>query len=346
VLLHIGDGQWILVDSLVDADGIPSPLRYLRDIGVDPKSALRLILATHWHDDHIQGLSELYRLAQNAVMSMPQAMISQEVDAFIERVQLGGTERVSSGVRELATIANIQGNEGRSAIRLAKINTVLFRTPAALSHGGTVTVEAISPNDFDIAAFIASLATVHNVPGRRVMPFDRNDISVALWISIGSSNHLLLGADLENSDNTQRGWHAVLNSPAPISGRASFIKIPHHGSENGHHEPVWDDLLTNEPHAALTTWNRGKKLPRVSDAKRILALTPNAFVSSTFERGSRRRRLAAVDRTLREAGIDIRAMQPRAGQIRFRQDAMDPAANWTVDLYNGASELSDIMELL
>lgn len=329
ILVHIGDAQWILIDSLADRDGVPSPLRYLSEIRVDLRVALRLILATHWHDDHIEGLSELYHQAPNALLAMPQAMNADEVTAFIARAAGGGSEKISSGVQELNKIADIQQTEGRASIRLAKVNTVLLRV-LEMSHRHPVSVEAVSPNDADVQAFITSLAAAPLIqPGRRVMPFSQNDVSVALWISVGPHN-LLLGADLENSGDPQRGWQAVLNSPAPLAGCASFIKIPHHGSQNGHHQPVWDTLLSKEPFAALTTWNRGRKLPTIADATRILSLTPNAFVTSSFERKSPRRP-AAVERTLREAGIDIKAKQPSAGQIRLRLDLSDSRANWTVE---------------
>jgi beta-lactamase superfamily II metal-dependent hydrolase len=344
ILVHIGDSRWILIDSLSDSDGVPSPLRYLSEIRVDPKVALRLILATHWHDDHIEGLSAIYGEALNATLAMPQAMNEAEVKAFVDRVRVGGSERISSGVQELNNIAVIQKNTRRAPIRLAKANTVLLRE-SGLSHGHAVEIEALSPSDADVNAFITSLATASLIqPGQRVMPFSQNDVSVALWVSVGS-HRLLLGADLEESGNAQRGWQAVLTSPAGVTGRASVIKVPHHGSHNGHHQPVWDTLLIKEPLAALTAWNRGRKLPTIADARRILSLTPNAFVTSSFERKSPQRP-AAVTRTLREAGIDIRAKLPSAAQIRLRLDLSDSGANWTADLFNEATRLDALTDLL
>jgi hypothetical protein len=343
VLIHLGDAQWILIDSLVDNDGVPSPLRYLSEIGVDPRVALRLIVATHWHDDHIEGLSEIYRQAPNAVFAMPQAMTFSEVQAFIAQARVGGSEKISSGVQELDKIATFQRGEARGPFRLAKTNTVLLRIPG-LSHGHPVSVEALSPNDKDVQAFVSSLAGAPPIrPGRRIMPFEQNDVSVALWISVAPL-YLLVGADLENSSDEQRGWHAVLHSPAPLAGRASFIKIPHHGSQNGHHQPVWDNLLVEDPFAALTTWNRGSKLPSISDVRRILSLTSHAFVTSSFVRNAPRHP-SAVERTLREAGISIKASQPFAGQVRLRHE-LSKGANWTVELFNDATNLEKILTLL
>jgi beta-lactamase superfamily II metal-dependent hydrolase len=344
VLVHVGDGLWILVDSLLDQDGTSAPIRYLTDLAVDISKGLRLILATHWHDDHIGGISAAYRDAPDAVLAMPQAMSALEMKAFIRDAARGGSEKISSGVSELQAIATIRHDEGREPFRLAKANNVLLRENA-LSHGHSVAIEAVSPHDEDVQAFVATLASSPQVrPGQRVMPFEQNDVSVALWISVGP-HRLLLGADLENSANVNRGWQAVLNSPAPLTGRASFIKIPHHGSANAHHQPVWNTLLEDQPLAAMTTWNRGRKLPTLPDAKRILALTPRAFVTSSFDRRAARRAVA-VERTLGDAGITIRAKQPLAGHIRCRRDLSAASPDWRVDLFNDATKLQSLIALL
>ena len=237
---------------------------------------------------------------------------------------------------------NTTKDEDRS--ELAKANNVLLRENV-LSHGHSVAVEAVSPHDADVQVFLTTLASFSPVgPGQRVMPFEQNDVSVAVWISVGP-HRLLLGADLENSANVYRGWQAVLNSPAPVSGRASFIKIPHHGSANAHHQDIWDTLLEDQPLAAMTTWNRGRKLPTLADAKRILALTPRAFVTSSFDRRAPRRAVA-VERTLGEAGITIRAKQAVAGQIRCRRDLSAASPDWCVDLFNDATRLKSLTALL
>ena len=292
------------------------------DLGVEISKGLRLILATHWHDDHIGGISAAYREAPNTVLAMPQAMSTQEVHAFIRDAARGGSERISSGVSELQAIATIRHDKGDDRSDSAKANNVLLRENA-LSHGHSVAVEAISPHDADVQAFLTTLASFSPVgPGQRVMPFEQNDVSVAVWISVGP-HRLLLGADLENSASVYRGWQAVLNSPAAVSGRASFIKIPHHGSANAHHQHIWDTLLEDQPLAGMITWNWGRKLPTLADAKRILALTPRAFVTSSFDRRAPRR-AGAVERTLGDAGITIRAKQAVAGQIRCRLFGREP----------------------
>ena len=55
ILLHIGNGGWVIVDSCLDAESRPAALTYFHDMGLNPSEVVRFIVATHWHDDHIRG---------------------------------------------------------------------------------------------------------------------------------------------------------------------------------------------------------------------------------------------------------------------------------------------------
>ncbi len=343
VLIHYGDGQWVLIDCLRNGDGSVAPLHYLREIGHAPRDALRAIVATHWHDDHIQGLAEVYKEASNARLIVPIAMRSKELEAFQARARKGGTEKISSGVRELDRIAIVQRDEKRTALKAVVANTVLLRTsPDDLSHGHTVSIEALSPSHADVEAFLRSVSAAGDPPsGGRVEPFSQNDVSIAIWVSIGE-HRILLGADLETTTNPERGWDAVLHSSAKLDGKAGVLKVPHHGSQNGHHPSVWTDLLIPEPVAALTTYNGGKtKLPTESDVARITGLTPKAFVTSTLLKKPASR-LRSVEKRIERAGITIRRLPERAGHIRLRLNLASKAPEWEVKLLHSACPLTDL----
>ena len=52
VVLHVGDGQWLIVDScLSPSTGEPQALEYLKAIRAD-FSRIRAVVATHWDNDH------------------------------------------------------------------------------------------------------------------------------------------------------------------------------------------------------------------------------------------------------------------------------------------------------
>ena len=56
ILIHFGDCRWAIIDSLCFPDTKePYCLEHLKILGFDPSSHVAVILATHWHDDHIRG---------------------------------------------------------------------------------------------------------------------------------------------------------------------------------------------------------------------------------------------------------------------------------------------------
>jgi hypothetical protein len=114
-----------------------------------------------------------------------------------------------------------------------------------------------------------------------------------------------------------RGWSAII---AARGGNrpANLFKIAHHGSITGHHPGIWTSLLTRRPHAVLTPWNRGSKLPTGADCTRIISLTDLAFSTSRPTSRRAKRKEPAVDRTLGEARISIRDIEPSTGFVHFR----------------------------
>ena len=79
VLVHIGHQEWLLVDSCLDfASRQPAPLAYLRSIGVNPSEAVKLVVATHWHDDHIRGLGTVLHTCEVAQFVCSVALRSDE----------------------------------------------------------------------------------------------------------------------------------------------------------------------------------------------------------------------------------------------------------------------------
>src|SRR5437899_345422 len=59
IAIHLGEGAWLLVDSCIDPESKrPATGEYLERIGIDP-AQVRAIVASHWHDDHVGGISQL-----------------------------------------------------------------------------------------------------------------------------------------------------------------------------------------------------------------------------------------------------------------------------------------------
>ena len=205
-------------------------------------------------------------------------------------------------------------------------------------------VTALSPTDGELQNFLTSIAAlvpqVHSATTKSRLPNPtQNEVSVAAWVTIGEIN-LLLGADLEEHGAPNRGWTAVLASPARPPGTASLLKISHHGSVTGHHDEVWRRMLVSDPMAILTPWTLGgSSLPRASDVQRINRFTSNAYSTSRLTAPGIQALPQAVRRTLREARVSIRRIEPPTGYVRLRTSAVAPAA-WTLAASSDAVRLS------
>src|SRR3954452_16799293 len=84
IVIHVGNGQWIVVDSLITKDRIPVALDYLSSIGDEPPISVCAILLTHWHDDHVKGAGEIVRSCRQACVAMPGALVTDEFKRFMK----------------------------------------------------------------------------------------------------------------------------------------------------------------------------------------------------------------------------------------------------------------------
>ena len=101
IALHVGGGAWILVDSCLDEHGMPRALRYLESIGLDPARAVALIVATHWHDDHIRGMARLVEACDRAAFCCAGALCREEFLAAVHALEDRHLTVNGSGVREI-----------------------------------------------------------------------------------------------------------------------------------------------------------------------------------------------------------------------------------------------------
>ena len=61
-VIHVGENNWIIIDSCVSGrEHNPAALAYLESEGVDASVAVRCVIASHWHDDHVKGLSKVVK---------------------------------------------------------------------------------------------------------------------------------------------------------------------------------------------------------------------------------------------------------------------------------------------
>lgn len=349
MVLHLGHGQWLVVDSCRDTTvtSLAAPLDYLESMGVDPGSSVVSVVATHWHDDHIRGLSEIVERCHSADFWVSAALRPTEFLTLVS-AQSQAMVRSSSGLSEWEAILKILRSRrkmrpGLEVVRWAIADRVLWQRPS----GMPATVISLSPSDAAISLSkhrLASHLPEVGSPKKRLASQSPNHTSVALWVEVGGIR-MLLGADLEETGDEHTGWSAILKSTTRPADRASVFKIPHHGSVTAHHEEVWNLMLDPDPRAALTPWSQGgKSLPTRKDVDRITGLTPMAFATAAARKGKKAFKQRTVERTLRETTRGIRLDQPPVGHVRFRRDAAEDGSTWTHELFGAAVPLSESVQ--
>jgi len=343
VVVHVGDRDWIVVDSCVDRrSGQPVALDYLRSLDVDVASQVKLVVATHWHDDHIQGLAELLRVAETAKFVNSAAYSFRDL---LRVVELGTkTARQSSATKEYDGIIHVlqeRRKKGEKRDAVGPIQALANKKLLAITSAGrsiAAEVFALSPADGVFNRGEAELRDALSAIKDRRRPSRQgpNQLCVVLWLKVGALD-VLLGADLEHVSGTTEGWQAIIGSGERPGGRARFFKVPHHGSENADCPACWTDLLLDEPIAILTPYSPSM-LPKQADISRLCARTRSVFLTSDSASYGLPRRDNAVEKTLREIAVKRRALAGQMGHVRLRCDARNVGEEPVIHLQNGAQQ--------
>ncbi|SEH12660.1 hypothetical protein SAMN05428974_0531 [Sphingopyxis sp. YR583] len=344
-LVHIGDGQWIAIDSCTHGDDpAPAALRYFSDIGVDPASVF-LIVVSHWDDDHIRGMADLATHCANARIAMSKAFIDKDFAAYVATHDAPLTQCVRAGVREIRRLLTVLKTTERTSILTATADRRIY-DPSSLpmSHGEPVEIWTLAPCDYETdnfllwaAAQMPSEGETRRVATRRL----RNDLSVAVHLSIGD-DAILLGGDLEEEQDPLTGWSAVLASTGRPQARAGLFKVPHHGSHTGEHPGVWSDMLAPEPVALVAPFRNGNvSLPAASDVTRISAYTPHAYASANLKALAPPPLDRMVQKTVELVAKRFTTIKPAMGLVRARKKA-GSGAPWTVETFGEAAPLARV----
>jgi len=341
IVAHVGDGDWIVVDSCINRESQePVALEYLKSLHVDIPSRVRLVVATHWHDDHIRGLAEVFRVAESAKF-VDSAAYSL---SFLARVvELGTKTAANASVTEeysgIFEILKGRRNKGERKEAVGPLRAVANKRLLLLTgEDRTVRAEvtALSPSDGTFSKAEGELKRALSIIAERKRPslLGPNQLSVVLWLRVGSLQ-VMLGADLEHVAGTTEGWKAIVNSKERPEGRAGIFKVSHHGSKNADCPECWDNLLSNQPIAVVTPYSPAK-LPSNTDLARLCGQTNLLYLTSDHTRYKVPTLDRAVEKTLRESGIERRALEGKMGHVRLRADALDPVPKTRVELFNGA----------
>ncbi|MBU1093584.1 MAG: MBL fold metallo-hydrolase [Firmicutes bacterium] len=327
-LVHIGDKKYILIDSFLNNDTKrPIALDYLDAININYDNIV-LVICTHWHTDHINGISKI-------ISSAPKAhFVTYDIlgnDKFQKFLSLGKSVENSSTDEFVSTLELIRKNNIR--LVTAKHNQLLYKVHEnILTHKKKVEITALSPQHIETLEYIIHLNLPEPKDFKYVYPHD-NDISIVTWIEI-NNDVILLGGDLENKSDSRKGWKAVVLNHSISNNKASIFKIPHHGSLNGHNQDVWKDLVATNPISILTVFNKCD-LPTLLDRQRIKGLSSDVYVSGSAKTKDFSSKTLSDQIKKLGTKISIKKTTQNLGIIRLRK--IIGTTSWKEELY-GESE--------
>jgi hypothetical protein len=349
IVLHFGNGDWGIVDSCLEpASKRPAALDYLELLHVDISKSVQFVVATHWHDDHMQGINSVFQAATSAKFVCSEAV--RNPDFFEILSSWTGTQSMpgGSGIDELravmSEIKKRQANTGFPSPVLASVNKTLWeRTIQPLAF-----IKALSPSDSSVLAAIAKLndSTSNNSKmWRRIPNIKQNDASVVLTVQVGE-HRVLLGADLEVRDDEALGWSAIVNGFTSKDHQG--FKVSHHGSPTAHHDDVWEKMLSADSWAATTPFVNGKvRLPSVQDCKRILGRTKNAYLTAPPQPGKFRDPNRTVEKTVNETALSVHTIPGKYGHVRIRKKINATIDSpWDVELFGNATTMGNYLQTL
>lgn len=351
IILHVGDGKWIVVDSCVDTsdtiDRKPVAEKYLRAIGVDVARQVELIVASHWHDDHVRGLGHLLEACEGARFSCANALLKKEFLTYLEEIATGIAATDGAKISEFRHVLRLMRDISRPPIKWAGAGRELLTWPKnALTHKESCVVRAFSPSDQEFSLFLSNLGMLSPQLGETKHAASAqtpNLASIVLHLQFDSFA-ILLGADMEIHSSNFRGWAAAVDEAMDRHvDRAAVFKVAHHGSINGDYSRIWEKLLLDAPTCIVTPFNKlplSKKLPTDADITRLSEKSGKLLLTAPSGNAIPiQNRDSTVQRSLRESGIKLQNLATRLGAVRLRRKIGSCAAPWQTELLGAALEI-------
>lgn len=331
IAVHVGDGNWLLVDSCRSPQsGEPASLEYLDRIGV-PRQNIRSIIASHWHDDHIRGVANIVKACPHAELHISAAFDKKEASAFLSAYGGRSAAVHTGGAKELFNAVSLVENpllvQQRTLIWDGEVQSRRMRAVAY-----SPTPAALAQSMAHMAQYIPSVHTPIKHAPSDLKP---NLEAVVISIDLGDDG-ILLGSDLE--DHGKNGWSAVVGNSWCIGNqKASLYKVSHHGSITGHHDEIWTKLLSSTPVSTMTPFIHGAhNLPTADDRQRIIALSSDTFISSN---GTKRSQLDShLKKRMGDLAKKLKPINSGFGVVRLRKKL--GAKDWVPELFGQAARLA------
>ena len=287
ILLHLGNNEWYTIDSCRNPNtSNPVALEYLKQIGISSKSIIGVVIS-HWHDDHIYGVSEILQNANKNAKTFISSAICSEV--FMETLQVlnpGTAEGITTinskisnrGITEISRILCIHQKRHNKNIanyfRYVEDGFQLFSNKFCSMH-------SIAPSP---KVTLANFQRVYNRDKLSDVPIPdpggENPASVVVSLKF-EDFYSIFGGDLAKIKKSSgiNPWDDVMNTIVkPIIPAINF-KFPHHGSRTGHHLKFWNSFIDSKACWFGTAYS-GSGLPRRDEVEEMLKYTSKIYLTT------------------------------------------------------------------
>lgn len=338
IIIKIGIDSWIIIDSCINPNNKkPLPLEYLYQIGVDP-SKVFLVICTHWHNDHILGLANVLSQCVNAEFCFSAV---SDLKKFLYLCELDHTKSKKGSLSSTNEFAECLALINKRGTYFTRAQSDL--TLAKLKENETEFVlYALSPspkiiNNFD--SEISQLITEFGSRNTAIINKSPNEKSVALLLKFGE-NRVLLGSDLEIGKSDNEGWHHVIKySKVVDNNKANLFKIPHHGSENGYLEDIFNTLVNENSILKLTPF-RSNGLP-TDEMLEVYSKHSNQIFMTSQNISSKKpkKRENPVEKMISNFVVNISEIKYSHGIVRSRINYLSKSSDWETNVYEGGLKL-------
>ena len=131
IVVKIGTSDWLVIDSCINPNdgGISLPLDYLTKIGVDLSTEVKLIVCTHWHEDHIRGMSNLLEKCSSAKFCISDVTDMEKFLRFVSFDKKKSERNSSSSTKEFESCLEIsRKSQQKGRIKRASVDKVIHYT--------------------------------------------------------------------------------------------------------------------------------------------------------------------------------------------------------------------------
>ena len=332
VVVHIADNKWMIIDSCKYSGEI-LPLYYLHKKEVCLDNVI-FVVCTHWHTDHVRGMSEVISQCPNAKFVMPAFSDKKKVFETLFKESISNQSPIARELHGcLKAIRDRQGGLNRPMYLGPRddIRTIPY-------NGVNVELRSFSPSDHAKELYDQLLA---QSTFQEMAETELETNMCSSVIDITTDNQLLnilLGADLEcNRDDltnldcknkceecSSMGWCNVIFESEKYKQRKkyNYIKAAHHSSVNGYCPSLMDEKVDKTTTIITTTIFKngaGVRLPQQDMMTLYLSKVDNYFITA-----SRSKQLPVKDtkseiESMRHEGVEcVKVVEDHCGMITSR----------------------------